>query len=157
MSPMSDERAKRGAGRRPRRRSGFTLIEILVVILILGLLAALVAPNVFSNVGTAKTETARAQIEMMSTALDLYRLHNGDYPTTAQGLEALRTEPVTEPRPRNWQGPYMRREIPDDPWGNPYVYRSPGEVNTRSFDLLSLGKDGRPGGEGENADITSWN
>jgi general secretion pathway protein G len=137
-------------------RGGFTLIEILVVIAVIAVLAALVAPNVFRHVGTAKDAAARSQIEMLGAALDAYRLDNGRYPTTAQGLDALWAEPVAEPRPGNWRGPYLRKAVPADPWGNAYVYVSPGEANPRGYDLLSLGADGAPGGEGEDADITSW-
>jgi general secretion pathway protein G len=137
-------------------RPGFTLIEILVVIVVLGLLATLVAPNIFQHVGSAREATARSQIEMLSAALDAYRLDNGRYPTTEQGLEALWREPVIGPRPGNWRGPYLRKAIPLDPWKNPYVYRSPGEANPWGFDLLSYGADGRAGGEGEDADIKSW-
>lgn len=137
-------------------RSGFTLIELLVVIVVLSVLAAFVAPNVFQHVGTAKDAAARSQIEMLGAALDAYRLDNGRYPTTEQGLEALWREPVLDPRPRNWRGAYLRKAVPLDPWQNPYAYRSPGEVNTWGYDLLSLGADGRAGGEGEDADITNW-
>jgi len=137
-------------------RSGFTLIEILVVIAVLAMLAALVAPNVFQHVGTARDATARSQIELLGAGLDAYRLDNGRYPTTEQGLEALQTQPATRPLPSNWRGPYLRKAIPMDPWGNPYIYLSPGEVNPRGYDLLSLGADGEPGGEGEDADIASW-
>jgi len=137
-------------------RRGFTLIEIMVVIAVIAILASLVAPNVFRHVGTAQDATARAQVEMLGAALDAYRLDNGRYPTTQQGLEALRTQPVADPRPRNWRGPYLRRELPLDPWGNAYVYSSPGQVNPNGFDLLSFAADGRAGGEGEDADITSW-
>lgn len=136
--------------------SGFTLIEIMVVILVLGLLAALVAPNIFGHLGTAKEETARAQIELFGAALDAYRLHTGVYPTTEQGLEALRREPLSHPQPRNWRGPYVRKEIPPDPWGNPYEYRSPIPDSVKEYELSSLGKDGELGGEAENADIHSW-
>lgn len=135
---------------------GFTLIEIMVVILVLGILAALVAPNVFQHVGTAKDAAARSQIELFGAALDAYRLDNDAYPSTTQGLEALRREPLSQPRPRNWRGPYLRREIPADPWGRPYEYRSPGEANPWSYDLVSYGRDGTPGGEGDDADIRSW-
>jgi general secretion pathway protein G len=138
------------------RRSGFTLIEILVVIAVIAILAAIVAPNVFRHVGTAKDTAARAQIEMLGSALDAYRLDNGRYPTTAQGLAALWEEPTLEPRPTNWRGPYTRKAVPLDPWGNPYVYLSPGEVNERGYDIISYGADGQPGGEGEDADVTSY-
>lgn len=137
-------------------RRGFTLIEIMVVVIILGLLAVLVAPRVIGRLATAKDKAARAQIELLGTALDTYRLDNGAYPTTEQGLEALWTRPRTPPEPRNWAGPYLRKQVPADPWGNPYVYRSPGQVNPDSYDLLSLGRDGAPGGEGEDADLHSW-
>jgi general secretion pathway protein G len=136
--------------------AGFTLIELLVVIVIIGLLAGLVAPQVLGRISEAKSETARTQIEMLSVALDNYRLDNGSYPTTEQGLEALRTAPTREPVSRNWRGPYLRKEVPLDPWDRPYVYKSPGEQNKGGFDLLSLGRDGRPGGEDEDADILSW-
>ncbi|TVP47026.1 MAG: type II secretion system protein GspG [Gemmatimonadales bacterium] len=143
--------------RRPRiARAGFTLIEILVVVAVLSVLAALVAPNVFQHLGTAKDAAARSQMEMLGAALDAYRLDNGRYPTTAQGLAALREEPTIEPRPRSWNGPYLRRAVPLDPWDNPYVYIAPGEANPGSYDLVSYGADGTPGGEGENADIRSW-
>lgn len=137
-------------------RRGFTLIEILVVIAVIALLATLVAPNVFRHLSTAQDATAQAQIEMLGAALDAYRLDNGRYPTTQQGLQALMTEPTSDPRPRNWRGPYLRKDVPLDPWDNPYVYSSPGTVNPNGFDLLSYGADGRTGGEGDNADITSW-
>jgi general secretion pathway protein G len=140
----------------PRFRGGFTLIEILVVVAVLAVLAALVAPNVFSHLGTAKDAAARSQMEMLGAALDAYRLDNGRYPTSAQGLEALRSAPPFEPRPRNWREPYLRRAVPLDPWGNPYVYLSPGEANPNGYDLLTYGADGVPGGEGENADIRAW-
>ncbi len=139
-----------------RDRAGFTLIEILVVIAVLAMLAALVAPNVFQHLGTAKDATARSQIELLGAGLDAYRLDNGRYPTTDQGLEALQTEPVAQPIPTNWRGPYLRKDVPLDPWGNPYIYLSPGEMNPRGYDLLSLGADGEPGGEGEDADVASW-
>jgi general secretion pathway protein G len=137
-----------------RVRGGFTLIEILVVIAVISLLAALVAPNVFQHVGTAKDAAARSQIEMLGAALDSYRLDNGRYPTTDQGLDALWELPTLEPRPTNWRGPYLRKAVPADPWRNPYVYLSPGELHPNGYDLVSLGADGLVGGEGEDADIT---
>jgi general secretion pathway protein G len=156
--PDSSAGGPHGGGRARSARSalGFTLIEILVVVTVIAVLAALVAPNVFQHLGTAQDAAARSQIEMLGAALDAFRLDNGRYPTTGQGLEALRGEPTAEPRPRNWRGPYLRREVPLDPWGNPYVYVSPGEANPQSYDLVSLGADGVEGGEGENADILSW-
>jgi general secretion pathway protein G len=137
-------------------RAGFTLIELLVVIVVLGLLAGLVAPQILGRVSEAKSKTARTQIELLSVALDNYRLDNGVYPTTEQGLAALNTRPDREPAARNWRGPYLRKTVPMDPWDRPYIYRSPGEVNRRGFDLLTLGRDGQPGGEDEDADVTSW-
>jgi general secretion pathway protein G len=141
---------------RPRARRGFTLIEILVVITVIAILASLVTPMVFRNVGDAKTSAARAQVEILGLALDAYRLDNDYYPSTAQGLEALRQLPAGEPGARNWRGPYLKKLVPLDPYGRPYVYRSPGEVNPDSYDLLCLGRDGEPGGAGEDADVTSW-
>ena len=138
------------------RRGGFTLIELLVVIVVIGVLASLVAPNIFRHVGTAKETTARAQIEMLGAALDAYRLDTGRYPTTEQGLAALWQEPTADPRPVNWRGPYLRKAVPADPWGNAYVYRAPGTASGSGYDLLSNGADGRVGGAGEDADVVSW-
>jgi general secretion pathway protein G len=143
---------------RPRPRSGaagrtaFTLIEILVVIAVIAILASLVAPNVFQHVGTARTTTARSQLEMLATALDAYRLDMGRYPSTEQGLV---TAPAGEVA-ATWRGPYLRRAVPVDPWGAPYVYLAPGTSNPDGFDLESYGADRRPGGDGENADILGW-
>jgi general secretion pathway protein G len=139
-----------------RVHRGFTLIEMLVTIAIIAILAALVAPSVFRNVGDAKVTAARSQIETLALALDAYRLDNDAYPETAQGLAALRTVPVNGAVPRNWRGPYLRRTVPLDPWARPYEYRSPGTANPQSYDLYTLGRDGKAGGEGEDADITSW-
>lgn len=143
----------------PRHRDstqGFTLIEILVVIIVLGLLAALVAPSIIGRVSEAKSAAARTQIELLGLALDNYRLDNGSYPTTEQGLDALRDRPTREPIPSNWKGPYLRKALPLDPWGKPYIYRSPGEHTPSGYDLSTLGRDGQPGGVDEDADITSW-
>lgn len=137
-------------------RAGFTLIEILVVLAVIAVLAALVAPNVFERLGQAKSDAARAQIEMIGAALDAYRLDNGRYPTTEQGLDALWREPTMEPLPRNWRGPYLRRAVPLDPWGNEYLYLFPSQLGPTGYDLVSLGADGEVGGEGEDADITNW-
>jgi general secretion pathway protein G len=137
------------------RRSGFTLIEILVVIVVIAILATLVAPNIFQHVGAAKDATARSQIEMLGAALDAYRLDNGRYPTTEQGLAALWEKPTVDP-PANWRAPYLRKPVPLDPWGHAYNYTFPGQVNTQGYDLLSYAEDGKPGGDGANADITSW-
>jgi len=137
-------------------RRGFTLIEILVVIVVIAVLAGLVAPNVFKHVGEAKSVSARSQIEMLGAALDAYRLDNGRYPTTAQSLAALWAAPAQDPRPLSWRGPYLRKEVPLDPWGRPYVYKCPGEQNPAGYDLVSYGADGQPGGEAEAADVVSW-
>lgn len=131
--------------------SGFTLIELLIVMIIIGLLASLVAPRMFKQVGASKQKTARAQIELLGTALDAYRLDVGKYPTTEQGLKALRVKPQDSP---NWNGPYLPKDVPPDPWGRPYIYKSPGDHNP--YDLSSYGADGKPGGEGEDKDINSW-
>jgi general secretion pathway protein G len=133
-----------------RTRQGFTLIEILVVIVVIAILATLVAPNIFQNVGAAKS-----QIEMLGAALDAYRLDNGAYPTTQQGLNALWEKPTIDP-PANWRAPYLRKAVPLDPWTHSYVYVFPGEQNPNGYDLISYGADGVPGGDGENADILSW-
>ena len=135
----------------PRVQRGFTLLELLVVLVVLGLLAGLVAPKYFAQLGRSEVKVARAQIEGLSKALDLYRLEVGHYPSTEQGLQALVTAPADEPR---WTGPYLQKKLPQDPWGRNYNYRYPGENG--EYDLLSMGKDGQPGGEGENAEVTSW-
>ena len=140
---------------RPARRPGFTLIEILVVIVVIAILATLVAPNVFQHVGAAKSATAKSQIEMLGAALDAYRLDNGSYPTTQQGLAALWEKPTVDPPP-NWRAPYLRKPVPNDPWGRPYLYQFPGQQNLQGYDLLSFGADGKPGGVGEDEDILSW-
>lgn len=139
-----------------RTRRGFTLLEIIVVIVVLAVLATLVAPNVFRHVDAARQATAKTQVEMLGAALDAYRLDNGRYPTSEQGLAALWQAPTAEPRPANWRGPYLRKSVPTDPWGAAYVYRSPGVQSGTGYDLMSLGADGKPGGEGEAADILSW-
>jgi len=132
------------------RRRGFTLLELLVVIVIIGLLAAYVGPRYFSQLGKSERQTAKAQIEGFGKALDTYRLDTGHYPSTDQGLTALVVKPNEETK---WNGPYLQKSVPLDPWGKPYVYRSPGQGGA-DFDLLSYAKDGQPGGEGDNADIT---
>lgn len=141
---------------RSRRRGvisqrGFTLLELLVVMVIIGLLAGIVAPQYFNQLGKSNAKVAKAQIESFGQALDQYRLDLGQYPSTEQGLAALRQAP---PNAARWQGPYLKREIPNDPWQRPYQYRAPGTHG--DYDLLSLGSDGQPGGDGEAADVTSW-
>ena len=131
--------------------AGFTLIELMIVLFILGLLAALVAPRLMGRVGKAKQKSAQAQIQMLSTALDLFHLDVGRYPTESEGLKALNQRPDNA---SSWAGPYLTKDMPKDPWGRDYVYKNPGEHGT--YDLYSLGADGQPGGEGENADITNW-
>ena len=138
----------------PGVRAGFTLLELIVVIAIIATLAAVVAPSVFRNAGDAKVSAARSQIEIFSLALNAYRLDNDAFPSTSQGLESLRTKPGADVA--NWRGPYVARIIGTDPWGRPYVYASPGSANPASFDLYSLGRDGKIGGEGEDTDLTSW-
>jgi general secretion pathway protein G len=130
---------------------GFTLIELLVVIIIIGMLAALVGPKLFGKVSMAKLKTAKAQIELFGTALDAMRLDVGRYPTTEEGLRALREKPSGMD---SWKGPYLPKEIPVDPWGRPYVYRFPGERS--DYELMSYGLDGVQGGEGENQDVVNW-
>jgi len=127
---------------------GFTLLELLVVVAIIGLLVAYVGPRYVSQIGKSETAAARAQIEALAKALDTFRLDTGHYPSTAQGLAALRTRPAGETK---WNGPYLQKEVPPDPWGKPYIYRPPGVKG--DFDLNSYGRDGAPGGSGENADI----
>jgi general secretion pathway protein G len=135
-----------------RRQAGFTLIELLVVLVILGLLAAFVAPQVLNYLGKAKTDAANAQVQNIAGILDLYRLDVGNYPTEDEGLEALLERPAEAER---WNGPYVRRrDALTDPWGNLYEYRFPGEHG--AFDIYSLGADRSEGGEGENQDVTSW-
>jgi general secretion pathway protein G len=133
-----------------RNNKGFTLLELLVVIVIIGLLAGYVAPRYFAQEGKSKVQVARAQIDAFEKALDQYRLDTGHYPTTEQGLGALNNKPNDEPK---WSGPYLRKAVPNDPWDHAYIYRQPGEKG--EYDLLSLGKDGKPGGTGEDADISA--
>ncbi len=134
---------------------GFTLIEVLVVIVVIAILATFVAPSIFQNVGDARVSTAKTQIEALGTALDSYRLDNGGYPSTGAGLRALRVRP-TVAAPSNWRGPYLRKDVPLDPWGRAYLYVSPGRANPESYDLSTYGADGAAGGAGDNADVTSW-
>lgn len=141
-------------GRRPG--AGFTLIEMLVVLAIIATLAAIVGPSIFRNTGDAKVQAARTQIEMLGLALETYRLDNDAYPSRDQGLSALRERPVAGEPPRNWRGPYLRRVVPDDPWGKAYAYIAPGLENPSGYDLYTLGRDGKVGGDAEDADITSW-
>jgi general secretion pathway protein G len=134
-----------------KKERGFTLIELMVVVIIIGVLAALVGPKLFGKVSTAKLKATKAQIELFGTALDALRLDVGRYPSTEEGLRALRERPSGM---EAWKGPYLPKEIPSDPWGKAYIYRSPGEHG--DYDLFSYGLDGAPGGDGENEDVVSW-
>jgi general secretion pathway protein G len=138
-------RSSRGAA------PGFTLLELLVVMVIIGLLAGYVGPKLFGQIGRSEVKVARAQVEGLVKALDQYRLDVGRYPSTQDGLAALVARPAGEAR---WNGPYLAKAVPKDPWGQDYAYRAPGEHG--DFDLQSFGRDGRPGGSGEDADIVSW-
>lgn len=133
------------------RNRGFTLMELLLVLVIIGLLAALVGPTLYQRIKPARQAVARAQIDHFSTALDGFFLDMSRYPSTQEGLKALRDKPEEAGK---WKGPYLKKEIPNDPWGNPYVYRTPGRSG--GYEIASYGEDGREGGEGDNADINSW-
>ena len=130
---------------------GFTLLELMVVMVIIGLLASYVAPRYFTQVGKSEVKVARAQIDAFEKALDQYRADTSRYPSTEQGLDALVKKPNGEAR---WDGPYLKRAVPLDPWGRPYQYKAPGEHG--EFDIFSLGRDGVPGGSGDSADIGNW-
>lgn len=132
-----------------RSAAGFTLLELLVVVTIIGLLAAYVGPKYFSQLGRSEQGVAKAQVEAFARALDTYRLEVGRYPTTEEGLNALLSKPASAAR---WNGPYLQKAVPDDPWGHPYLYRSPGVSG--DFEITSYGKDGQPGGTGDAADVT---
>jgi general secretion pathway protein G len=137
--------------RRVSLKRGFTLLELLVVMVIIGLLVGYVGPKYFAQLGKSEVKTARAQIDALEKALDQYRLDVGHYPGTDQGLSSLNTAPAGEAK---WAGPYLKKTLPPDPWGKPYLYKLPGEHG--EVDIYSLGKDGQPGGEGEAADIGNW-
>ncbi|PKO25973.1 MAG: type II secretion system protein GspG [Betaproteobacteria bacterium HGW-Betaproteobacteria-8] len=130
---------------------GFTLLELLVVMVIIGLLAGYVGPKYFAQIGKSETKTALAQIDALGKALDQYRLDTGYYPTSEQGLAALNSPPSGE---QKWKGPYLKKAVPNDPWGRPYLYKSPGEYG--EYDVWSLGKDGQVGGNDESADVLGW-
>lgn len=134
-----------------QRQRGFTLLELLVVMVIIGLLAGYVGPKYFAQIGKSETKTAKAQIDSLSKALDQFRIDTGHYPTTENGLSVLNFAPSNEPK---WQGPYLQKKIPDDPWGKPYLYKMPGEHG--DFDLWTLGSDGASGGTNEAVDVNNW-
>lgn len=134
-----------------RKSRGFTLLELLVVMVIIGLLAGYVAPRYFSQVGKSEVKIAKAQIDAFEKALESYRLDTGHFPSTDEGLAALNVKPANETK---WNGPYLKKTVPSDPWGTAYVYTFPGQHG--DFDIVSYGSDKRPGGTGEAADITSW-
>jgi general secretion pathway protein G len=134
-----------------RHQAGFTLLELLVVMVIIGLLVGYVGPKYFAQIGKSEVKAARAQMDALGKALDQFRLDAGHYPSTEQGLATLVDRPANE---KKWAGPYLTKAVPLDPWGNPYVFIMPGEHG--EYDLLSYGKDGKPGGEGEAADINNW-
>jgi general secretion pathway protein G len=136
------------------RQQGFTLIEIMVVMVILGLLVAVVAPNIMGRSDQARVTVAETQLSNIANALDLYRLDNSHYPSTQQGLEALVRKPSGSPEPKNWNAGGYMKSVPEDPWGNEYQYVSPGVEGP--YDLYSYGADGQEGGEGDNADISAW-
>jgi general secretion pathway protein G len=133
------------------RNFGFTLLELLVVMVIIGLLVGYVGPKYFAQIGKSEIKATRAQVDALEKVLDQYRLDTGHYPSTEQGLAALNAKPANDPK---WSGPYLKKNVPLDPWGNAYQYKSPGEHG--EYDLFSFGKDGQPGGVDEMADIVSW-
>lgn len=135
-----------------KRSNGFTLLELVVVLVILGSLAALVGPRLVGHASEARIVAAKTQVELFRQGLETFRMHVGRYPTTQEGLDALSIAPANAP---NWRGPYMAKGLPTDPWGHPYVYKSPGDAG-REYELISLGSDGQAGGTGEAADIVSW-
>jgi general secretion pathway protein G len=146
---------KSGHSSRPRKRdsqSGVTLIEMMVVLVIIAIVAALIVPNVIGRPDEARVTVARTDIRTIASSLEMYRLDNRRYPSTAQGLEALVARPVAPPAPPNWASGGYLAQVPVDPWGNPYVYRSPGDG--APYELISLGADGQPGGEGVDADLS---
>jgi len=137
-----------------KNQRGFSLMELLIVMVILGLIASLVGPKLFGKLGKAQQKTAKTQIEMLMSAMDAFRLDVGRYPNQQEGLSALAANPGTGGGLDKWDGPYLKKAVPNDPWGNPYHYRSPGEHG--EVDIYSYGQDNQPGGEKENADIGSW-
>ena len=135
-----------------RKESGFTLIELMVVVIIIGILAAFVAPKIFRRVGESRATAAKNQMASLEDALDMFYIDTGRYPSTEEGLSALNNKPEEI---NHWKGPYLKKKLPKDPWGNDYVYKSPGDEG-RDYDIICYGADGKEGGEGDNADIVSW-
>lgn len=150
-SKQATEQASYQTSFQAPRQTGFTLLELLVVMVIIGLLAGYVGPKYFAQIGKSESKTAKAQVEALGKALDQYRLDTGRYPSSEQGLTSLNVAPADESR---WHGPYLQKALPVDPWGKPYQYRSPGEHG--DYDLWSFGKDGQAGGQDDAADIVSW-
>lgn len=136
-----------------KREEGFTFIEIMVVVIILGVLAAIVLPKFTGRTEEARITAGRSQLDIIATGLDAYELDNGRFPTSDQGLAALVKEPSSPPVPRNWKGPYLAKKVPEDPWGSKYIYSQPGKHNKRSYDIISYGPDAKEGGED---DIKNW-
>ena len=154
VTPELERPAQPGAARNILEgRGGFTLIEMIVVLAIIGVMALIIVPNVIGRPDQARVTVAKTDLRTISAALKIYRLDNGDYPTTEQGLEALVSRPAAPPQPANWSPEGYLPAVPLDPWGNPYDYRSPGERG--AFELSSLGKDGQPGGERLDADLSA--
>ena len=139
------------SGRKRRNESGFSLLELMAVMVILGLISAIVVPNVYKHIRKGKQQTARTQIAMIDGALEAYRMDTGDFPSQAQGLEVLWSDPGVE----NWDGPYLKKKVPLDPWNNEYLYNNPSQ-HGNEIDLFSLGKDHQEGGEKEDQDIVNW-
>jgi general secretion pathway protein G len=141
--------------RRKAQCGGFTLVELLVVMIIIAALAAVIVPRVFTRAEQGRRAKAIADISSLETALDMYASDNGQYPTSEQGLEALVEQPTVPPEANNWNGPYLKKGLPHDPWGGEYLYVAPGEHN-EDYDIISYARDGREGGEGADGDITNW-